>query len=101
MEYRGFLHKIQSADEPTKRKWVVVFSTIAMALVVYVWLAYFNNLIGNSVAPASNEPVQEEPTFFDAVRRGSAILYEGFKGKIQDLGGILKAPREYIIQPPR
>ena len=41
----NFLEKLQSTPEPTKRRWLIGVTAALMVVVIYVWLAYFNNLI--------------------------------------------------------
>ena len=95
----SFLEKLQSADDRTKNRWLIGSTALIGSLVVYVWLAYFNTL----VAPA--EPLNSQPTgtedsftFFEAVGRGGAILFENLKGGTRWIGSIISSPREYFIE---
>jgi hypothetical protein len=54
-----YLDQLQSLDETTKKKVLVVATAILMVAIVYFWLAYFNGIIvglaggGQAVAQAS------------------------------------------------
>jgi hypothetical protein len=102
-EKGNFLKRLQSADESTKTRWLVVLTIIIMAGVIYVWLAYFNNLVASFSQPLPLGQVQASPgiTFWDAAKNSVANLYGIFTDKLRALGNILQAPREYIIKPPR
>lgn len=97
-----FLQKLQDSDESTKRRWMFIITAIVMVIVIYLWLAYFNNLIVGFAQPQLQE-LQEssEFTFWQTMKNGTAILYQGSIDKIRDFGEILQTPREYIISPPR
>jgi len=94
-----FIEKLQNSDEDTKHRWMLILTAVAMTIVIFVWLAYFNNLVaGFSAAP---EPVTEETGFgfWATMKNGIAIVYGGSIDKLRWLGGILGEPREYIIPP--
>ena len=97
----GFLEKLRSSDDATKTKWIILFTSIIMVIVVYVWLAYFNTLFASFNTPSAvtenqSNPPQEiarsYPTIFE--RMGSA--YHAFIGAV---GNMLKLQREYTITP--
>ncbi|OGZ53423.1 MAG: hypothetical protein A3B25_01865 [Candidatus Ryanbacteria bacterium RIFCSPLOWO2_01_FULL_48_26] len=97
----GFLEKLRSSDEGAKTRWIIIFTSIIMVIVIYVWLAYFNTLFAvsdNSSAIAANqnnvpkEIAHSSPTILE--RMGSA--YHTFTGAI---GTMLKFQKEYTIKP--
>ena len=103
--HKTFLERLQSADESVKQRWLVGSAAVIMAIVVFLWLAYFNSLI---IGPQSAALVQGDTgtegsgaTFFGTMKHGTSIIYNGFLGKLHALGNILGAPREYIIKPPQ
>lgn len=83
---------------------MVILTVIAMIIVIYVWLAYFNNLIANLSAP-EHELAAEDPTssfgFWQSTKNGLGLIYNGFIGKLRWLGDVLGEPREYIIPPAK
>ena len=92
--FKEFIEKLQAADEGRKRKWMIISTTIVMAVVIYVWLGYFNNLIARlsqPVLPQSPEVVRK-PSFLETMKTGAAAIYEVFSR-------LVKAPKEYIIKP--
>lgn len=100
-----FLEKLRAADENTKMRWIIIITAVIMVIVVYIWLAYFNNLFATASAPVATESNNQEksagqnPLTFLQQRAGA--LYSIFIDKIQVLGNILKTPREYIVKPPQ
>ena len=118
----NFLEKLQSAPEPTKRRWLVAATAVLMIAVIYVWLAYFNNLITAFSQPAApaydytqpvpgqagQPPAEQNPfvageqiSFWQTLKNSVANLYEIFSNKLHVLSDTLNAPREYIIKPPQ
>jgi len=100
MDLKHFLEKLQNSDEGTKRRWMIASTVIIMAVVIYIWLAYFNNLIASFSQP---QPVASADGagfgFWSSLKSGAALLYSGSADKLRAFGEILKAPREYIVQP--
>ncbi len=120
-EEKSPLQKLQSLDEPTKRKVVVGASAVAMVIVVYFWVAYFNGLVAGftqspvvaETAPAdATAPVdvtaQTTPTMQPTAQpsdvqgpTGVAWIFGQFMNMLHGLGNILQAPRQYIVRPPQ
>lgn len=102
---KNFLERLQSADEATKKRWLIVSAAVIMAIVIYVWLAYFNNLVAGF--SESGQPVQADSggeggvTFWQTMKNGLSVTFHGFTSGLHGLGNILQAPREYIINPPK
>ena len=98
----NFLEKLQSSDERIKRRWLIGLTAIVMVGVVYVWLAYFNNLVAGFQAPPPEISQPEAGfSFLDTLKKGAAVIYDVFSEKLQVFAKILEKPREYIIQPPK
>jgi hypothetical protein len=96
---KGLLEELQSLDESTKKKIMIVASAMVMIVVVYFWLAYFNTIVANVAQP--------QPAVADsAVHEGGqtnllATMYEGAMNILHKLGNIFEAPRQYIVHPPK
>ena|SRR5690348_3509077 len=103
---KGFLEELQSLSEPTKRKIMIVATVVIMAVVIYVWLAYFNNLLASVGQPtvAENTGAASVPSgsdFAQGTKSGMAFIYDIFLKAVHGLAGIWEAPRQYNIQPPQ
>jgi hypothetical protein len=102
MGIENFLKKMQAADSASKKKILVVSSAVVMAIVVYVWLMYFNTLLVGAGAPPAADagvPAEERGSFWETMKRGGVVLYERIMGGVSRLGEMLQAPREYIVKP--
>jgi hypothetical protein len=96
----NFLAKLQSTDESTKKKWLILITVVSMMIVVSVWLKYFNNL----VIGVNNNPTVDGGSgfsFFETMKEGTAFLYDSLAQKMTGLGEVLNAPRNYIVSPPK
>ena len=114
---KGFWERLQALDEPTKNKVLIVATAIIMVIVVYFWVAYFNNIIAGISGPAiaQNEPAQADTTqtaqqdgtpqsdsnIWQNMQNGMATIYTQFMNGARGLGNILQAPRQYIVSPPQ
>ncbi len=117
--HRDYLAELQSLNEPMKRRVLIAASAVVMALVVFVWVGYFNNIVMSNqsgladqsaiaqsgtvapaaaaapVAPATPTSVADlsnAPSFWQTLGGGIASMYHGI------ISG-LKEPRQYDIVP--
>lgn len=78
------LNRLQSLDEPTKRKVLVGATAVIMIVVVFVWIAYFNTI----VIPSATQAGQASSTTSTA-SAASAPAGPGFwKGLVAGFEGI-------------
>jgi len=95
MSVEQFIKKLQTADEPRKRRWLVLSTAIVMVIVIFVWLRYFNSLVQPDAAAISPSPV----SFWGTMGHGVVAIYHAFTNSIRALGGMLVAPQTYIVKP--
>lgn len=91
--FKEFLEKIQAADEDRKRRWVFISTVIIIIGVGYLWLGYFNNLLGRL---GQNQPQEVERvsgfSFLETMKIGVATIVDALKS-------VLNHPKSYIIKP--
>ncbi len=96
----NFIKKLRDSDNAVKRRWLVVFSAIAMVFVVFIWTKYFNSLVAPIGAP---QPTEQGPgegfTFWQTFKSGLAIISQSLGGLLHSLINIFREPKDYIIQP--
>jgi hypothetical protein len=100
MNNKSFLEELQSLDEPTKSKVLIITTIVIMAVVIYFWLGYFSSIVTGIPQPAvagEDQPAQNanqsaEPGFFQRMGNGMATIIHSF-------GQILEAPRKYVVKP--
>lgn len=118
-ESKGFIEKLQSLDGPAKNKVLIVATAVVMVIVIYFWLAYFNNLIAGVSQPApvaenlaaeNAVPMQTQAQTsagggsvgtWDSFKSAAAFIYGEFMNVAHGLSDILQAPRQYIVNPPQ
>ena len=105
--FRNFLEKLQSASNEQKKIWMIIFTSAAMVVVIFLWLAYFNNLVASLSRPSNiaqsqdngAEAKSQDFSFTETMKNGTAIVF-GFLGdRVNDLVKLFEKPKEYIIQP--
>ena len=97
----GFLEKIRNSDDGTKKIWLILFTSVAMAVLIFVWVAYFNTLLVNINKPLEADEVakSDEFGFFDTIKSGAATVYEFLADTASGIFGEINKPKEYIIEP--
>jgi hypothetical protein len=114
---KNVLEKLQSLDESTKKRILIIATAIIMVVVVYFWLAYFNNLVASigqpatvaessgdlqaSMSTAPTAAVAGDAGFWGNMGNGMAFMYGQTIKMLHGLGSILDAPRQYIVAPPQ
>jgi hypothetical protein len=121
---KGFIEELQSLDEPVKRRVLVIAAIVAMFVVVYVWLGYFNNLVTaipqeqvaqNTMqdqavtpsAPPAPVPIAETmgssaasgPSVWQRMSGGMAYMYGAAANVLRGFASIFGAPGQYTIKP--
>lgn len=94
----GLFEKLQLLDESAKTKVLVVATAVAMIIVVALWYLYFNTIIigsANQTTVATDQPAAQ-PSAGPGIWQDLAGL---FMGIVHGLGNMIKAPRQYNIQP--
>ena len=101
MEQKNWLQRLQESDQRTKTRWLVGLSAVSMAIVVVVWVHYFNALIAptDQAAVVAGSGGAAGVSFFDTMQAGSAVILDHIWSGLHSLSNILKAPRSYIIKP--
>ncbi len=91
-----YLRELRRAPEPRKRRWLIVSSTLAMLLVLGLWVIYLN-LTLPTLPPVSANATTTEPattgsqgeSFFETFGRGLQITAGNLGQKLQDLSQTL------------
>jgi hypothetical protein len=111
---KDFLETLQSLDEPMKRRVLVASSAVMMAVVVFLWIGYFNNIVmGNpssqladqTAVPIAVQPQAQTgsspsaPGFWAQLGGGIASMYHGMVSDFKGAGSALQAPKQYDITP--
>lgn len=94
--FRKFLERLQSSDDQTKKRWMIGSATVIIAIVIYIWIGYFNNLIFTLSSP-QEPPLQKIGgfSFLETAKNAVAAVFDTAKSLI---GNIFSQPREYIIK---
>ncbi|MFA5386494.1 MAG: hypothetical protein WC297_02440 [Candidatus Paceibacterota bacterium] len=77
---KSFLRKIQNSDESVKKRYLLIFSIIAMAVVVGLWVLYLREMSSVDVAKEHEFSVQK---VFSAVSQWSKdIIFKIREGRV-------------------
>ncbi len=107
-ERKGLLDELRGLSVPTKQK-IMIFSTIiAMVLVIYLWMAYFNTIVVPgapsdavvaSVSPVASGTSGDNVDISGLFSTAVGSLW-GVAGNFErSIGGMLKNPKQYSINP--
>lgn len=86
-----FLEELWALDEPTKRKVLVISTIVIMIVVVFVWVAYFNNIVVSSATEANEATATSTATssastgsgFWGGIKSGFSNIFHGGKQAVQ------------------
>jgi hypothetical protein len=96
----SYLQKLQTADDATKRRYGALFALIIMAIVIYIWLAYFNTIITPVARVATVAPEEEMGfSFWDTVSKETASVYNAFANQLSKIKEMITKPKEYEVMP--
>lgn len=96
----GLLHKLQSAPERSKQKWLVGLSVLFIGLVVIVWLRLVGSIFPKAeVADAGSQATGFSPG--DSFRQGAAAFYQSALDGLKGLFNHFAEPKEIQVEPPQ
>ena len=85
----NLLHKLQNADDTTKRRWG---AAITAALMVFV--------VGpERVASSADAAGNAGFSFWGTMKSETALIYDSLKGYAAGFGELIRSPKEYAVEP--
>ena len=123
---KNFLEELQSLDDATKQKILIVATVVIMVVIIYFWLAYFNNIVAGvgqvaegqpAVGAATATPTMAAgapattgvptaaaasvpgPSAWQQMGSGLAAIGQFFINIVHGIGGIFRSPKQYIVNP--
>jgi len=116
---KSFIEKLQELDETMKKRVLIAGSAVLMALVVYVWLGYFNSIVtsdqlqladeGASLSQgtqaAAEQPAapsatpSQTPGFWEQLGGGMVSLYHDAASGAKHIENALGSPKQYTVTP--
>ncbi len=70
---RDFIVRIRNSDERTRKRWLIIFTIPAFALVILLWLLYMGAVIGSK---EDGRSAPEEVGFFETLGVGFRVVGE-------------------------
>ncbi|HEX4104403.1 MAG TPA: hypothetical protein VHZ04_02920 [Candidatus Paceibacterota bacterium] len=118
---KGFLEELQSLDEGTKQKVLIVATVVIMIVIIYFWLAYFNNIVAGvgqvaagpavnaapatatatATAPASvpSAAAAAGPSIWQQMGGGLAAIGQFFINLAHGVRNVFQTPGQYTVNP--
>ena len=103
---KSFIEELRSLSEPVKRKVMFCSAAVSMALVVYLWFAYFNTIVPNAGPAAAlqtpsttNASDTGGPGIFGLFADAAGSLWQATLNKIEGVASSLNNPKQYDINP--
>jgi hypothetical protein len=112
---QDLLAKLQSLDEPTKRKVLIGSTVVIMIVVLFVWVAYFNSIVLPSATQTDQAAVTSTaqvtpiagamdqassasagPGFWKGIENGFAQFGKGIAAGFEGIGVMFHGGRETI-----
>ena len=108
--HKGFIEYLQTLPEPSKKRVLIITTAVIMALVIYFWLSYFNNIIAGanlSTMTAENSApsaeIAPQPAGAAGIwqRLGNSMAYisGAFANAEHALVGFFESQGQYSVQP--
>lgn len=102
---RPFISKIQQSDEATKKRWLIILSTVASLIAVGLWVLNLTVIFGRGQAPEvaqSTRLEDEAPSSWDTFTSSIYGATQDFRNVMSESMKSLKesvnTPREVNVQ---
>lgn len=94
------LEELQSLDETTKRRLLVIATIIIMVIVVGIWISYLNSIVAGPVAQATSSASVAMPTSTPAPAGANGLsIWQNIEHWVSSVADIFRKPSQYTIQP--
>jgi flagellar basal body-associated protein FliL len=99
------LEELQSLSAASKKRVLVIATIIIMAIVIGVWVVYFNSIIAGTSqqiavqATSSAAATPAIPTATAAPQASDPGLWQNIKDGFGFIANIFKKPSQYNVQP--
>ena len=101
MNFKVFLERLRAAPDDTKWIWTIAATSVFMAVIVAVWLTFFNNL---SVVSEPQVAVVSAGdggfSLWQSIKSSFGMVYESVSGGIGSFTDKLSQPKSYILKEP-
>ena len=98
-EQKSWLQRIQESDEDKKKVYLIATSAVAMVVVVVLWAGYLNATIHSAFSPAKPQQADNNVSFSDTVKGGTATIYHAFIDWIKGTSQAISTPKDYMVSP--
>ena len=101
---KNFIEELQSQSESTKKKILVAATIVSMVVIVYLWLACFNNIMSNA-SPAVAQQGAPSASMGDGGGAWSAFsgavagFWQAARDGVKSISGAVGSARQYNVNP--
>ncbi len=102
---KEFLKRIQTGNEATKMRWLILFSGIAVVLVLFVWLKYFDSIIAGQTnnQEIAGQQIERESgngfAFWQTFKAGFGVVFQTILDGFHSIFNVIREPKSYIVKP--
>ena len=93
--------ELQSLSEARKKQVIIISTIVIMAIVIGIWVTYFNSIIVGSSGQAEQQAsssIAIAPAAAPAQARGPG-LWQDIKNIFGSIANIFRSPSQYNIKP--
>jgi hypothetical protein len=93
---KGFIEELQSLNDVTKKRVLVISTIVVMAVVITVWFSYFNGIL----AAASQSAVAADSTSTSATQAANGPgMWQNIMNGMASIGNVFNSSSQYTVQP--
>lgn len=99
----NFINEIRNAEENIKKRWLIILSGVTMAVVISLWVGYFNLTLPRVTSPNGQGQAMENPPAGGQLTHIKKTLAAGFSVLMEKVNTkkslIIKAPeRNFVLE---
>ena len=95
----NFLHQLQALPDPAKKKVLIGTTAALMIIVVYFWLAYFNNLLAGISQPVAVDSDAQQLSGTASSESAGESISTQVGNLFSGIANIFRSPQQYIVKP--
>jgi hypothetical protein len=97
---KGFIEELQSLNDTTKKRVLIISTIVIMAVVITVWFSYFNGILASAsqatIADASSTDIAQSTGTQPA---NGASVWQNIMNGMASIGNVFNSSSQYTVQP--
>jgi hypothetical protein len=96
---KGFIEELQSLNDATKKRVLIISTIVIMAVVITVWFSYFNGILASASQSALATDTTSTTATVGSEPANGASVWQNIMNGMASIGNVFNSSSQYTVQP--